>query len=456
MSLSIALFFTTLILSQQLQKFARVNNLPQFEKLFRYAFISTFFLFVAEAVFKATPLFIWIWYGLLSTLIVTTYRQNALKPMRQLVLAFLPYIAVSLLSDFSNLLAKDFFSSWINYFSNAKVLALIWLFAILFSFSRNRKVSEKERIKRQKEDELNRAIAARKVELEGLVAERTAEITKQKEELESTLEELRATQSQLIYSEKMASLGELTAGVAHEMQNPLNFVNNFSEVSLELMEEMKSELSNGNMGSGLNIAGEIEQNLKKIIHHGKSADAVVKGMLMHSRKSQGNKEPTDINALADEYLRLSYFSQRAKDKSFHAKLKTDFDPNLSGSKDVNGKVDVIPQEMGRVILNLINNAFYAVRDKKKLNIPGYEPEVMVSTKRNGDEVEIVVRDNGPGIPPDHLPKIFQPFFTTKPTGEGTGLGLSLSYDIVTKLHGGELTVETQEGKYTAFCIHLNV
>jgi signal transduction histidine kinase len=254
----------------------------------------------------------------------------------------------------------------------------------------------------------------------------------------------------------MASLGELTAGVAHEMQNPLNFVNNFSEVSIELMDEMKTEIENGNRENALAVANEIRQNLEKIIHHGKSADGVVKGMLLHSRKSLGAKELADINALADEYLRLSYFSLRAKDKSFHATMKTDFDKSLSADSSGIGKVNVYPQELGRVILNLINNAFYAVRVKMKKNIPGYVPTVSVTTKRVGEEVEIVVRDNGTGIPSSALSKIFQPFFTTKPTGEGTGLGLSLSYDIVTKVHGGELTVETEEGEFTAFTVRIPV
>ncbi len=240
------------------------------------------------------------------------------------------------------------------------------------------------------------------------------------------------------------------------MQNPLNFVNNFSEVSIELLDEMKSELENGRQENVMAVAGELRENLRKIAHHGKNADAVVKGMLMHSRKAPGEKMPADINALADEYLRLSYFSLRAKDKSFHATLKTDFDKSLTADKEGNGKITMNPQEMGRAILNLINNAFYAVREKKKLNLPGYEPTVTIGTKKIGDVVEIQVKDNGMGIPSAVLPKIYQPFFTTKPTGEGTGLGLSLSYDVVTKVHGGELNVETCEGESTAFTIRIPV
>jgi two-component system NtrC family sensor kinase len=454
--MSIPQFLICLVLSQQLLRFSRVNHLPRLEKLFRYAFIFTFFLIIAEASLSATATVKWIWYAFLIVLISYPFREKVFRPMHNYIMAFVPYVLISLASDLTNLILPDFFHGWINYFSTARLLALIWLVAIIFNQSRQRKAAEKERIKRRQEDELNRAIAIRKVELEELVAERTAELTEQKEQLEQTLAELTATQSQLIYSEKMASLGELTAGVAHEMQNPLNFVNNFSEVSIELLDEMKNEIENGNRENAVAVADEIKQNLEKIIHHGKSADGVVKGMLLHSRKSLGAKELADINALADEYLRLNYFSLRAKDKSFHATLKTDFDQTLSSDSSGKGKILVYPQEIGRVILNLINNAFYAVRVKMKKNIPGYVPTVSVTTKRVDDEVEIIVRDNGTGIPSSALTKIFQPFFTTKPTGEGTGLGLSLSYDIVTKVHGGELTVETEEGEFTAFTVRIPV
>jgi signal transduction histidine kinase/ligand-binding sensor domain-containing protein len=270
----------------------------------------------------------------------------------------------------------------------------------------------------------------------------------QAKKIEKAYQELKATQSQLIQSEKMASLGELTAGIAHEIQNPLNFVNNFSDVSNELIDEMNIELEKGDINEAKAIAKDVKQNLEKINHHGKRADAIVKGMLQHSRSSSGQKELTDINALCDEYLRLSYHGLRAKDKSFNAKFETHLDPSLP-------KVNVVPQDFGRVILNLINNAFYAVSEKAKLQAASYEPQVIVSTKKVGDKVEISVKDNGSGISESIKEKIFQPFFTTKPTGQGTGLGLSLSYDIV-KAHGGELKVETREGTGTAFTISLVV
>ena len=274
-------------------------------------------------------------------------------------------------------------------------------------------------------------------------------LQRQKKETEDTLSDLKTTQSQLIQSEKMASLGELTAGIAHEIQNPLNFVNNFSDVNKELLIEMNSEIDKGNLSEAKTIAKDIIENEEKISHHGKRAEAIVKNMLQHSRSSSGKKEATDINALADEYLRLAYHGLRARDKSFNATMKTDFDESI-------GKINVIPQDIGRVVLNLINNAFYAVDEKKTLRQTqgdSYEPTVTLSTKHFNGKVEIKIRDNGNGIPQKVLDKIFQPFFTTKPTGQGTGLGLSLSYDIV-KAHGGELQVRTKDGEFSEFLIHL--
>jgi signal transduction histidine kinase len=264
--------------------------------------------------------------------------------------------------------------------------------------------------------------------------------------IKASLDSLKATQQQLIQSEKMASLGELTAGIAHEIQNPLNFVNNFSELNKELIAEMNEEIQKGNFEEVKAIAKDVTENEQKINHHGKRADAIVKGMLQHSRSSSGIKEPTDINALAEEYLRLAYHGLRAKDKSFNASMKTDFDPAV-------GKIDIVPQDIGRVILNLITNAFYVVDEKKKQGKAPFDPTVTVSTRKNNGKVEIKVKDNGNGIPPKVLDKIFQPFFTTKPTGQGTGLGLSLSYDIM-KAHGGELKVHTIEGEGTEFTMVL--
>ena len=271
------------------------------------------------------------------------------------------------------------------------------------------------------------------------ILQREKEKTRERElehakEIEKAYTELKTTQAQLIQSEKMASLGELTAGIAHEIQNPLNFVNNFSEVNQELLEELNEEIDNGNLDEVKLLAKDVIDNEQKINYHGKRADSIVKGMLQHSRSSSGVKEPTDINALADEYLRLAYHGLRAKDKSFNATMNTDFDEKL-------GKINVVPQDLGRVILNLITNAFYAVSEKKNQHPNGYEPTVTVSTKKTAGNVIITVQDNANGIPKEAMEKIFQPFFTTKPSGQGTGLGLSMSYEIITKSHGGELKVE---------------
>ena len=262
---------------------------------------------------------------------------------------------------------------------------------------------------------------------------------------------MKSTQAQLIQSEKMASLGQLTAGIAHEIQNPLNFVNNFSEINTELVDELKTELTTGHIQQALEIANNIKENGEKINHHGKRADTIVKSMLQHSRTSSGKTELTDINSLADEYLRLSYHGLRAKDKSFNAVTRAEFDDSI-------GKMSIVPQDIGRALLNVINNAFYAVNEKRKLNIQGYEPGVAVTTKKlsnkpNSSTIEIKVIDNGNGIPKNMLDKIFEPFFTTKPAGQGTGLGLSLAYDIV-RAHGGQIKVETSEGQGSEFVIQL--
>jgi two-component system, NtrC family, sensor kinase len=276
-------------------------------------------------------------------------------------------------------------------------------------------------------------------------------IEAEKLKAENTLHILKETQSQLIQSEKMASLGELTAGIAHEIQNPLNFVNNFSEINKELLAEMNEEIENKNFDEVKALAKDITENEEKINHHGKRADAIVKGMLQHSRSTNNaTKEPADINKLTDEYLRLAYHGLRAKDKSFNTTMKTDYDETI-------GNINIIPQDIGRVILNLITNAFYVVNERLRQAQPDshYEPIVEVSTKKDGNKVLITVKDNGNGIPKKILDKIFQPFFTTKPTGQGTGLGLSLSYDIV-KAHGGELKVETKEGEGSEFVIQLPI
>lgn len=334
------------------------------------------------------------------------------------------------------------FMNWMSEKQPLLEMFFVGWFAILFtwilmqSYALLRKQLTLQALEREKEK--TELINRQKEELEKQVEERTSE-------LKNSIEELKTTQKQLIHSEKMASLGELTAGIAHEIQNPLNFVNNFSEVNTELIDEMQNLIKEGNTGEALELATDVKANLEKINFHGKRADSIVKNMLQHSRKSTGNKEPADINALTDEYLRLSYHGLRAKDKSFNATIETHYDPSV-------GNVDIISQDFGRVLLNLFNNAFYSVAKKKQDAPKEYQPTVMVSTIRNNNHVEIKIRDNGLGIPKSLIDKIYQPFFTTKPTGEGTGLGLSLSYDIVTKAHGGQIKFDTKEGEFAEFRI----
>ncbi|HWD86833.1 MAG TPA: ATP-binding protein [Mucilaginibacter sp.] len=280
-----------------------------------------------------------------------------------------------------------------------------------------------------------------------LLSEQKEEIETQRDSLSDALSELKAAQDQLVQREKMASLGELTAGIAHEIQNPLNFVNNFSEVNTEMFDELEEELKQGNISEAMQLAADMKQNEEKIRHHGKRADFIVKGMLEHSRTSTGEKQLTNLNVLAEEFLKLSYHGLRAKDKEFNADLVTHFDKQLP-------KVNIAQQDIGRVLINLFNNAFYAVNQKKKTVGADYKPEVSVCTMSENGSVVIKVKDNGNGIPDGIKDKIMQPFFTTKPTGEGTGLGLSLSYDIVAKGHGGSIDVDTKEGEFTEFTISI--
>jgi two-component system, NtrC family, sensor kinase len=453
-----------IVIVRYLQKSMETKtNFPNWNIVLTYIMYAAIILLVSYAVFHdARPITKWLGHLLLIYLIYILYSQQIFQQAKPVLLAIAPFIILSVLNDIMQLTDEKQYSALKSLISTGVGFSIVWMIVMWFITNKQRKALEKEKIKTQEEAEQKTIMASLKDELEVQVAQRTAELTKQKEELQHTLEELKATQSQLIQSEKMASLGELTAGIAHEIQNPLNFVNNFSDVNAELIEELKAERikpkEERDEQLETEILNDIKANEEKINHHGKRADAIVKGMLQHSRKSTGQKEPTDINALCDEYLRLSYHGLRAKDKSFNATLKTDFDESIS-------KINVIPQDIGRVLLNLFNNAFYAVAEKKKLfakDLPGfknpeglsaYEPTVSVSTKKMAGKLQICVKDNGSGIPQNLIDKIFQPSFTTKPTGEGTGLGLSLSYDII-KAHGGELKVETEEGEFTEFIILL--
>jgi signal transduction histidine kinase len=389
------------------------------------------------------------------------YLLRNYRPARILLNAFLPLGVVYVFTKSIIFFQKDFYEKFSGRFETVNLFAILWL--IGFGIYAFRQIAKEKRLtEKLKADAIDAELAKQK--LEKLVEERTLQLRVQNEKLESALLELKSTQAQLIQSEKMASLGELTAGIAHEIQNPLNFVNNFSEVSIELIEDVKGERAKvkGERDEALEeeILNDIAANLEKIRHHGKRADAIVKGMLAHSRSSTGQKEPTDINALCEEYLRLAYHGLKAKDNSFEASFRFEPDTTLP-------KINVVPQDIGRVLLNLINNAFQAVGERVKgetadvKNGTGtispftfhFSPLVTVTTKKSDDSIEICVKDNGPGIPDAIKDKIFQPFFTTKPTGQGTGLGLSLSYDIV-KAHGGELKVKTGEGEGSSFIVKL--
>lgn len=451
--MSFDLILAVIVISY-LRKFIQTQaQLPKWDNLLKYLLFACIALMIISLFFnKSQPVVKWISHLPLLYLMAVLFFKKEFSKAKPMLLAVAPFAVLSLFSDIARQIASNQYNVWKNIIDTALVFSLIWMVIMWIVTNKQRKALENERIKTKLEEEQKKQIEVMKGQLEVQVAQRTAELTLQKEELQHTLEELKSTQAQLIHSEKMASLGELTAGIAHEIQNPLNFVNNFSEVSTELLKEMVDEINKGNHQEVKSIANDLVGNLEKINFHGKRADAIVKGMLQHSRTSTGKKEPADINHLCDEYLRLAFHGLRAKDKTFNAKFETEFDPNA-------GKINMVAQEIGRVILNLINNAFYSVNEKKKLNLTGYEPIVTVSTKRlkdadGNDLVEIRVRDNGKGIPKDIIDKIFQPFFTTKPTGQGTGLGLSLSYDIVTKEHQGKIRVESKEGEWTEFIVQL--
>ncbi len=437
------------------KKLEPVTVLPKWSRELAIGTGIAFSLIVIDVTIPHTrQITMWAAHGLLLVLLFLIYTLADFKPAKTIMVAVTPFVLFVVIGDAVEQINFRFYNRWETFFDIALVFAIIWMVAMLIINNRQKKALQKEKLKTQEKEKEYKITEALKAQLEIQVTERTATLRKQTEELQHALDELKSTQALLIQSEKMASLGELTAGIAHEIQNPLNFVNNFSEVSSELINEMVDEANKGNISEVKTIAKDVQHNLEKILHHGKRADGIVKGMLLHSRTSSGIKEPTDINALADEYLRLAYHGLRAKDKSFNATMKTDYDETISA-------INVIPQDIGRVILNLITNAFYAATLFSPENIGRglkdtehkHNPTVWVSTKKMDNKILISVRDNGPGIPQTIIDKIFQPFFTTKPTGKGTGLGLSLSYDII-KAHGGELTVKTAVGKGAEFIIIL--
>jgi len=382
-------------------------------------------------------------------LLVICLREETFKKFKLITVAITPLIVIAIIGDFLRLINAGFLKDFKSYLNIAKTFSIFWLIGIFILYRKQIKAQEKELIQRAIEAEENRKNLERKAELENMVQERTAELTAQKETLESALAELNSTQQQLIHSEKMASLGELTAGIAHEIQNPLNFINNFSELNAELTEELVEAMERKEWDDMNDIAVIIRDNSLKVAHHGKRADSIVKSMLQHSRGAGNQKESVDINLLADECIRLSFHGMRAKEKTFNAKIETHLSENLP-------KIKGISSELGRVLLNVSTNAFYAVLQKSKSGIANYQPTVWLETMEVNNQIHTTFRDNGTGIPQKVIDKIFQPFFTTKPSGEGTGLGLSISYEIITKVHGGEMLVDSIEGEGTTFTIRLPV
>jgi two-component system, NtrC family, sensor kinase len=420
-------------------------RMPEWDKYLKYAWAAAIPVLALAKILSINFISEKYYLVLLLIVVYAVHKSKDFRSARLLFIAVVPLLAFAIFNDLLSYIAPSFYESFKGLLDTIEGFTYCWILGFgIYALRQNKR----EKVQRKKEEEERKTLEAKRAELETQVAERTAELTQQKEELVTTLTQLKATQDQLIQSEKLASLGELTAGIAHEIQNPLNFVNNFAELSVELAKELNEELKKPEKDWALieDLSNDLIQNQDKINHHGKRASNIVKSMLEHSRTSSGTKELTDINALADEYLRLSYHGLRAKDKSFNADFKTHFDEKVP-------KINIIPQDVGRVLLNLINNAFYAVNQRKQLD-PKHTPSVFVSTQKVGNQVVIKVKDNGTGMPESVKAKIFQPFFTTKPTGQGTGLGLSLAYDIITKGHGGTMDVISTEGEGTEMIITL--
>jgi two-component system NtrC family sensor kinase len=435
--------------------FLHISKYSTTLKLIFYGIIFSYFISMAIILFRERFIGLMISEALTIVATVTllsagiiVYRKGYRPALYYLVAwtFLLICVIIFLLADLNILPYNNFTVNGLTIGSAIETMLLSLALANRINLYKKEKEKAQSEVLLSLEDN-RKLITEQNVFLEKKVEERTVELKQTNKELSATLQNLKSAQTQLIHSEKMALLGELTAGIAHEIQNPLNFVNNFSEVSAELIDEMEEEIDKGNNKEVKNIAVYLKQNLAKITHHGKRADAIVKGMLQHSHSGAGQKEPTDINALADKYLHLSYRGIRAKDHSFNVVLQIEFDESI-------GKINIIPQDIGIVLLNLFTNAFYSVTEKKKRQPEDYEPTVSVSTKKIYDKTEIRVKDNGHGIPQKIMDKIFHPFFTTKPTGQGTGLGLSLSYDIITKEHGGTIHAETKDGEFAEFVVQL--
>ncbi|MGI4874793.1 MAG: ATP-binding protein [Janthinobacterium lividum] len=390
----------------------------------------------------------WFFASMLVVALAVGWQLRHQRPALLIVVALLPYTVVKGLVVLLTALAPALLKRQDD-LSSPLALAWLWLIGGLLLARNQHKTLTAEALRRQQALAEQQAIEAQKQALEREVGQRTAALAEQTDQLRATLQELQDTQSQLVQREKMASLGELTAGIAHEIQNPLNFVNNFADVSAELVAELEEERARPARDRTLEaeLLHDLRENLQRITQHGGRASGIVRGMLAHSRAGSGERAPTDVNALCDEYLRLAYHGLRAKDKTFNATLETDFAPGLP-------LVEAVAGDLGRVLLNLLTNAFYAVQKRQQTGEAGYVPTVSVQTRQVREGMEIRVSDNGTGMPTEVQAKIFQPFFTTKPTGEGTGLGLSLAHDIIAQGHGGTLRVESAVGQGTTFTIFL--
>ena len=447
----ISLIGLTALLFQIVRKYFETEILaPQWDSKLNFAWIPLSGLIVVINILRLKFLSQEYPVILLIGLCYFIYKYLDYKSPHLIFIAIFPYIIIHIFNLFFVNITPEFYNNYASNFSVARKSVVLWLFGFgTYIFRQNKR----DNILRQKEADERKILEDQKNSLENLVTERTVELTKQKEALEKAFVELKATQNQLIQSEKLASLGELTAGIAHEIQNPLNFVNNFAEISVDLAKDINTEIHKQVINKDYleELLTDLTHNQEKINLHGKRASNIVKGMLEHSRTSTGVKELTNINKLCDEYFRLAYHGLRAKDKSFNCELISNFDDTLPN-------IEIIPQDIGRVILNLINNAFYAVNERSKnlqgSDAPQYQPKVTVSTQKNDNSIAIRIKDNGVGISESVKEKIFQPFFTTKPTGSGTGLGLSLAYDIITKGHSGTLKVESTQGIGSEFIIQL--
>ncbi len=442
-------YIIAIFVSFRLRKFVALDPelAKKWDQLLTRVMVGTIILLVASVVSKKFyPLWV-AGFGILFWIFWKFYKHPDFTGMRPIFFSVAPLAVIYLISDSFRLLINSFYEDYSKFFEIAKAVGWVWFAAIMISNRKQVNALKAERELRQKEAKENQLIAARKAVLELLVQERTSELKKQNEKLQDALNELNAAQTQLVHAEKMASLGELTAGIAHEIQNPLNFINNFSELNAELATELHHALETGDLVEARLLANDIKNNQEKVVHHGKRADSIVKSMLQHSRGSGSVRESINLNDLADECIRLSYHGMRAKERSFNAKLETRPDENV-------GLVEVIPGDLSRVLLNICTNAFYAVMQRSKENMEGYQPTVSIETGSSVNKVWVKISDNGKGMSPEVKEKIFQPFFTTKPTGEGTGLGLSMSFDIITKGHDGEIKVESVEGEGATFIIEL--